>query len=282
MRKQGIQSKLIQSMEGFRFSNLAEVKYILKYITNRVNTPLIPDDIWEEAKRTTFEKYDGSQSIPYLKQCIKQFEQINRVKYRTDLWEFVFESNVEDFCDITNAEVVVSTIHKAKGREFDDVYMLITEPLHLTDDVLRRYYVGMTRAKQRLFIHTSSSIFDRLPVDQRRVDQYAYDMPDEMVLQLTHKDVNLGFFKTRKKEVLALRAGEQLHFDNNYLYSLTTNLPVVQLSQKMQADLLSWEEKGYMVSSSTIRFIVAWRPKDAPKEEKEHAVLLLDLCLTKK
>jgi len=60
------------------------------------------------------------------------------------------------------------------------------------------------------------------------------------------------------------------------------NMPVVQLSQKMQADLLSWEEKGYMVSSSTIRFIVAWRPKDAPKEEKEHAVLLLDLCLTKK
>ena len=107
-------------------------------------------------------------------------------------------------------------------------------------------------------------------------------MPEERVLQLSHKDVNLGVFKTRKKEVLALRAGEQLRFDNNYLYSLMTNLPVVQLSQKMQADLISWDKRGYTVSSSTIRFIVAWRPKDAPKEEKEHAVLLLDLCLTKK
>ena len=57
---------------------------------------------------------------------------------------------------------------------------------------------------------------------------------------------------------------------------------VVQLSQTMQADLISWDERGYKVSSSTIRFIVAWRPKDASKEEKEHAVLLLDLYLTKK
>ena len=31
--------------------------------------------------------------------------------------------------------------------------------------------------------------------------------------------------------------------------------------------------------ASTIRFIVAWRPKDVPKEEKEHAVLLADLTL---
>lgn len=147
---------------------------------------------------------------------------------------------------------------------------------------MRRYYVGMTRAKKRLFIHTSSTIFDRLPADQRRVDLHSYGMPDEIVLQLSHKDINLGFFKTRKKEILSLRAGEQLRFDNNYLYSLLTNRPVVQLSQKMQTELLSWDERGYKVSSSTIRFIVAWRPKDAPKEEKEHAVLLLDLCLTKK
>ena len=150
-----------------------------------------------------------------------------------------------------------------------------------TDEALRRYYVGMTRAKQRLFIHTSSAIFDRLPADQRTADQHPYGMPEEVVLQLSHKDVNLGFFKTRKKEVLSLRAGEQLRFYNNYLYSLKTNLSVAQLSQRMQNELLVWTEKGYEVTSASIRFIVAWRPKDAPKDEKEHAVLLVDLSLTK-
>lgn len=282
LRKHGLQSKLIQSMEGFRFWNMAEVRLFLKYIDSHTHTPLIADYVWEDAKRKTYEAYATSESLHYLKRCIELFEETNKAKYLTDFKEFVFESSVEDFCDLSGADVVVSTIHKSKGREFDDVYMLITDPLHPTDDVMRRYYVGMTRAKQRLFIHTSSAIFDRLPADQRRVDQHSYDMPEEIVLQLSHKDVNLGFFKTRKREVLSLRAGEHLRFDKNYLYSLMTNLPVVQLSQKMQADLISWDKRGYTVSSSTIRFIVAWRPKDAPKEEKEHAVLLLDLCLTKK
>lgn len=54
-----------------------------------------------------------------------------------------------------------------------------------------------------------------------------------------------------------------------------------QLSQKIQGELTLWNEKGYAVSDVTVRFVVAWRPKDAPKEEKEHAVLLVDLTLTK-
>lgn len=211
--------------------------------------------------------------------CIELFEETNKTRYLTDFKEFVFESSVEDFCDLSNADIVVSTVHKSKGREFDDVYMLVTEPHHLEDSVFRRYYVGMTRARMRLFVHTNSAIFDRLPTVRLTVDRHPYGMPDEIVLQLSHKDVNLRFFKTRKKEVLALRAGEHLRFADNYLYSLQTNNPVAQLSQKMQTGLQAWIEKGYEVSKATIRFIVAWRPKDAPKEEEEHAVLLLDLCL---
>lgn len=49
----------------------------------------------------------------------------------------------------------------------------------------------------------------------------------------------------------------------------------------MRADLLVWAEKGYNVVSASVRFIVAWRPKDAPKEEEDHAVLLIDLTLRK-
>ena len=282
LRKHGIQSKLIQSMDGFRFWNMAEVRLFLKYIDDKTPTPLIADNVWEEAKRKTYDAYCTSESLHYLKRCIELFEETNKKKYLTDFKEFVFESSVEDFCNLSGADVVVSTIHKAKGREFDDVYMLLSEPLHLTDEVLRRYYVGMTRARRRLFIHTCSALFDRLPADHRMVDQHHYEMPEEIVLQLSHKDVNLGFFKMRKKEILALRAGEQLRFDSNYLYSLRTGVPVAQLSKKMQADLGVWAEKEYEVSSSTIRFIVAWRPKDVPKREEEHAVLLVDLRLSKK
>lgn len=281
LRRHGLRSKLIQSMDGFRFWNMAEVRLFLKYIERDTHTPIITDEVWNEAKRKTFQAYATSSSLPYLKRCIELFEKINKAKYLTDFKELVFESTTEDFCDTSDADVVVSTIHKSKGCEFDDVYMLVSQPQHVTDSEMRRYYVGMTRARKRLFIYNNSTLFDRLPADIHQVDQTPYVFPDEVMLQLSHKDVNLGFFKSRKKEILSLRSGEKLCFANNLLYVPNNQQPVAQLSQKMQAELAQWALKGYLVSSATIRFIVAWKPKDAPKDEKEYAVLLLDLELKK-
>lgn len=281
LRRHGLRSKLIQSMDGFRFWNMAEVRLFLKYIERDTHTPIITDEVWNEAKRKTFQAYATSSSLPYLKRCIELFEKINKAKYLTDFKELVFESTTEDFCDTSDADVVVSTIHKSKGCEFDDVYMLVSQPQHVTDSEMRRYYVGMTRARKRLFIYTNSTLFDRLPADIHQVDQTPYVFPDEVMLQLSHKDVNLGFFKSRKKEILSLRSGEKLCFANNLLYVPNNQQPVAQLSQKMQAELAQWALKGYLVSSATIRFVVAWKPKDAPKDEKEYAVLLLDLELKK-
>lgn len=281
LRKHGLRSKLIQSMDGFRFWNMAEVRLFLKYIERDTHTPIVTDEVWNEAKRKTFQAYATSSSLPYLKRCIELFEKINKAKYLTDFKELVFESTTEDFCDTSDADVVVSTIHKSKGCEFDDVYMLVSQPQHVTDSEMRSYYVGMTRARKRLFIYTNSTLFDRLPADIHQVDQTPYVFPDEVMLQLSHKDVNLGFFKSRKKEILSLRSGDKLCFANNLLYVPNNQQPVAQLSQKMQAELAQWALKGYLVSSATIRFVVAWKPKDAPKDEKEHAVLLLDLELKK-
>ncbi len=281
LRKHGLNGKLIQSLEGFRFWNMAEVRLFLRYLEADTHTPLIADEVWDASKRKTFSKYADSSSLCYLQRCVQLFEETNKAKYLTDFKEYIFESSAEDFCDLQNADVVVSTIHKSKGMEFDDVYMLISEPLHLTDEVLRKYYVGITRAKQRLFIHANFSFFDHFNVSQRKMDNNIYEMPNEIVLQLSHKDVNLGYFKTRKKEVLALRAGQKLRFENNYLYDGKTTEPVCQLSQKIQGELSQWNEKNYFVSDASIRFIVAWRPKDAPKDEKEHAVLLVDLILNR-
>lgn len=281
LRRHGLRSKLIQSMDGFRFWNMAEVRLFLKYIERDTHTPIVTDEVWNEAKRKTFQAYATSSSLPYLKRCIELFEKINKAKYLTDFKELVFESTTEDFCDTSDADVVVSTIHKSKGCEFDDVYMLVSQPQHVTDSEMRSYYVGMTRARKRLFIYTNSTLFDRLPADIHQVDQTPYVFPDEVMLQLSHKDVNLGFFKSRKKEILSLRSGEKLCFVNNLLYVPNNQQPVAQLSQKMQAELAQWALKGYLVSSATIRFVVAWKPKDAPKDEKEYAVLLLDLELKK-
>ena len=280
LQKHGINSKLIQSMDGLRFWNMAEMRYFLRYINKRIKTPLITEELWEEAKHNTFSTYDRSLSLMYVKRCVEQFEQTNKTKYFSDFKEFLFESSVEDFCDVSGADVVVSTIHKAKGREFDDVYMLISDNYVKDAHLMRRYYVGITRAKNRLFIHTNGDCFNHLSVDRYLMDQRQYDMPEEIVLQLSHKDVNLGFFKEKKQEVLALRGGDSLTYDDFFLYSSLTDKPVAKLSSKMQGILSEWEQRGYKVKSASVRFVVAWKPKDAPKDEAETAVLLADLILS--
>lgn len=279
LRKHGINCKLIQSMEGLRFCNLAEMKYFLKCIDKQKNVPLIAEEIWEEAKQATFSMYESSQSLAYVKRCLELFEQTNKVKYRSDFKEFVFESSVEDFCDISRADVVISTIHKAKGREFDNVYMLVSDNYKKDDFLMRRYYVGVTRAKFRLSIHTNGDCFEGLTVDKYFVDRNEYAMPEEIVLQLSYKDVYLDFFKERKQEVLMLRSGDALFYKDSFLYDMN-NKPVARLSQKMRKTLSEWEERGYKVKSADVRFIVAWKPKDAPKDEPETAVLLADLSLS--
>ena len=280
LRKQGINSKLIQSMDGFHFWNLAEMRYFLKYIDQRVNIPLIPNEVWEAAKQATCSTYANSRSLPYVKHCVALFEQTNKAKYVSDFKEFVFESSIEDFCDIADAEVVVSTIHKAKGKEFDDVYMLISDNYSKTDQLMRRYYVGITRAKNRLFIHTNGNCFKHLSTDQYLIDQRQYALPEEIILQLSLKDVYLDFFKDLKREILSLRSGDPLKYKNSVLYN-SQNRAVAKLSANMQKTVSDWKEKGYEVKTASVHFIVAWKPKEATKDEPETAVLLADLVLNR-
>lgn len=279
LRKYGIRGKLIQSMDGFSFWNLAEIRYFLKCLNKGNKVPIIPQQLWDEAKLATFAMYAKSNSLCYVKRCIELFEQINKVKYYSDFREFIYESSVEDFCDISDADVVVSTIHKAKGREFDDVYMLLSDYYSKDDNLIRRFYVGMTRAKNRLFIHTNGKLFNNTNIDKFTIDSNTYSMPEEVVLQLSHKDVYLGFFKERKKEILSLRSGDPLNYKDTIFYNATTNTPIAKLSKNMQVVIEDWHNKGYNIKSASVRFVVAWKPKDAPKEETETAVVLIDVML---
>lgn len=281
LRRHGVKCKLIQSMDGLKFRNMAEMRYFMRCIDTRQDTgvPLVSDGHWEKAKQATFARYDGSTSLTYVRRCIQLFEETNKAKYITDFKEFVYESSVEDFCDAAESEVVISTIHKAKGREFDDVYMLISGQSYMTNELLRRYYVGITRARNRLFVHTNDILFAGLPAAVHKTDTQRYALPEEIVLQLSYKDVNLGYFVKLKHEVLSMRGGDRLSYDNSVLYNAKTGAAVAKLSKDMRSKVAEWNGKGYIVRYGRVRFVVAWKAKDAPKDTPETAVLLPDIVL---
>ena len=87
----------------------------------------------------------------------------------------------------------------------------------------------------------------------------------------------LDFFKGKKKQILHLRSGQPIYFDEGYL-RLSSSERVASLSNKSREELKEWAEKGYHVKSAKINFILAWKGKD---DTEETAVLLPELMLKK-
>ena len=281
--KNGIRAKLIQSIDGFRLYNLAEVRFFLRFIDKRLKSPSIPNDLWNQAKAELARVYSDSNCLENVMNMITDFEKTNTYgKYRTDLEEFVKESQFEDFYTDDRQTVFVSTVHKAKGREFDSVWLLLNHTVLHGDADKRRLYVGITRAKNELYIHCNNGIFDGFSVEgvTRVTDETQYPEPKEITLQLTHRDVVLDFFRDKKAVILMLRGGMQLSVSREFLYAVIDGhtVRVAKLSKARIAELDKLSAKGYRPCGGEVRFVVAWKGEG---DSEETAVLLPDLHFRK-
>lgn len=276
-------AKLIQSLNGFRLYNLLEVRAFLKIIDCNLSSPIISNEIWNNAKQKLFNNYRNSSCIDNIKRLITDFEETHTKKYRSDFEDFINESNYEDFYDNQEQGVIfVSTIHKSKGREFDNVYMMLKNSKGKNDKERRVLYVGMTRAKSNLYIHTNTSLFDEYRINgvSHFHDNKNYEEPAEIVLQTTHKDVVLGFFKTKKRLIFSLHSGMKLDFNEEYLTVKQDGkeVRVAKFSKAFMETLIRLKDKGYSPISAKIHFIVAWKGED---DTEETAIPLFDICLKK-
>lgn len=278
--KKGIDARLIQSDDNINLYNLAEFRAFIGLIS-KCDSPVVDDAYWNECKEAFKNRYQGSVILSKVLKIIETFEKENKIKYKNDFVSYVNESNFDDFETYENSQVVVSTIHKAKGREFENVFMLLDASYYSKDEEKRRVYVGLTRAKSNLFIHIVGDSFrwvkERLRV-KYSVDDKEYNEPSQMEIQLGFHDVFLGFFKNYKSQILALRSGNSLGFKSEYLTS--NGKSILKYSMAFQEKLASIISRGYSITKSEIRYILAWKDKDHP-EEDEIAVILPNLYLKK-
>lgn len=282
--KKGIRAKLIQSLDGFYLYNLAEVRFFLKRIDSELgSSPVIGNDLWNRAKKALAEVFSDSLCLENVLNMISEFEKVNTYsKYRTDLEEFIKESQFEDFYSDDRETIFVSTIHKSKGREFDSVYLLLNNASPKDDAERRKLYVGMTRAKENLFIHCNTGLFDRfyIPNVEKLTDETQYSEPEEICLQLTHKDVVLDYFKGKKESTLKLHSGMPLSLKDEYVSAELEGrtVRIAKLSKACVENLDHHMQKGYFPISASVRFVVAWKGKE---DEEETAVMLPKIRLKK-
>jgi ATP-dependent DNA helicase RecQ len=222
----------------------------------------------------------GTVVNPNLELClnmIKSFEEANpKLKYRSDLETFIKESRLEDFYVEYGETILVSTMHKAKGREFDNVFIMLDGYRLDSDEAVRVLYVAVTRAKQRLAIHYNGYYLNRIRAAgiEYIEDKGAYHPPTHLAVQLTHRDVWLDSFYSIRNIVEQMQSGDTLTVGDGCCLNAAGQV-VVKFSKKFVDSVEKMKQRGYHPVSASIRFIVHWKNDEAEDE----ALVILPLIV---
>lgn len=268
-----IKAKLIQNSDGFPLHELIEFRDFLEWIKKN-NEPIISINDWDSAVEKLKKKYQESTLLEICLRALDVYKNQNDRLYRNDFELFLMESKISDFERGSNNEVVVSTIHKAKGREFDRVYVMVKDLRINSEEERRVLYVAFTRAKNQLFVFHRGPFLEKY-APEKLLDNTKYPEPLEIICQLGHKDLFLDYFYGEasgegtelKKRIFSLCAGKLLRFRNGCLYdSSSSKNAIAVLSKDAKAKIAHLEDLGYVVKKVKIRYIVAWKNKERENE----------------
>jgi ATP-dependent DNA helicase RecQ len=279
--KNGYSAKLIQTNEGFNLYNLKELRYFTDLITSNSDAAVVSEEKWETAKAQLNQTFQQSNKLEWCKIIIRQFEAINRKrKYKSDWTSFLTESKFEDFVEISRETILVSTIHKAKGKEFDNVF-LVLENFNASDsECKRQLYVGITRAKTNLSIHYNGSYLRNIIANNLiySKDTFLYSKPEYISCLLSHKEVWLGYFDRVQEEIDNIMCGSRLILSAEGLAN-STGKTILKFSNKFKERVYDLNIKGYSLANANANFVVYWINQESNKEIK---IILPELTFIKK
>ncbi|MCM1103810.1 MAG: RecQ family ATP-dependent DNA helicase [Clostridium sp.] len=291
LRQQGYPARLIQSEETLRPWNLAELRFFVGQL-GQGREPVIDDARWEAARKQFEKTYAESALLESCMELLKQFaeERKDRSKYFGDLQEYLEEVQLGDFYTIRQHEICISTVHKAKGREFDRVYLILdklSEKPEEREQEMRKIYVGMTRAKKGLYVfHRGDCLYFANLVNGMRAQGIPYNFdgrwnPElgEIRLSLTQKDIWLDYSmdERRARQIACLRSGETLGWQEegdgekrrlffSRQYKGETYRIAAASRDFMNAKYEVQCQKGYEIRQVKVQYVVWRRSKDGEKE----------------
>jgi len=269
--KNNMHAKLIQSNEGFSLTQLTEIRFFLSQLNLAPDVFIIQDEMWEKAKRALARHYQRSDKLEICENLIRDFELTNpKKKYKSDFDVFIRESKLEDFYGNGSEIICVSTMHKAKGKEFDNVILMLDGFEPNTDESKRLLYVALTRAKHHLTIHHNTKMMATLRSVQNMeqyVDSATYEQPSEISMHLTHKDVWLDYFISNQYYINQLMSGDSLIISDDGCTN-TTGKQILKFSRSFIKEIEELKLKHYVLKSAGVNFVVYWQKEGTDEEVK--------------
>lgn len=268
--KNGIQAKLIQTNDSFNLYNLVEVRFLLNKLDMCPDVYTISDEVWDNAKRELTAVFRNSNKLEICLNIIKDFETTNPYKkYKSDLEVLIHESKLEDFYNHNGETIFVSTIHKAKGKEFDNVFLLLENINPASDETKRQLYVAMTRAKVNLNIHLNGNYLNHFLVENLElIDNFEhYSAPDKVAVHTTLKDVWLDYFNNKQYLISQLVSGDTLRINGDECLNVNGQ-SVLKFSKDFLKKIEEMKSKYYELKSVSVNFILYWLKEGASQEIK--------------
>ena len=147
LRKQNRRARLVQSLDGFHLTDLAEVRCFLNEIRQNAITPLISDDVWKNAKSILKEQYAGSDCLgqgiitEQTKERLKELEsEIARLEFDIE------QERQRSFIEITT-DKIIRFLKTALRPDYQDitarkvlVKYLIRDIIVYNDRIIVNYY----------------------------------------------------------------------------------------------------------------------------------------------
>ncbi len=271
LHKKGINARYLIDRPRFEVKNIDEVR-IFEWLLNKVakNSTTYSKQHFEEALEKSENIFKGSKNLPLLKRIVYGF--LNESENLSiSIWMEWLEELDLDALERDGAKVTVSTIHKSKGLEFDTVIMVAQKPIQ-NDQDLRLYYVGMTRAKNRLTIFYRGDKHFNISYEnliERNLQTEIEPDEDIVIMVMGLSDIHLGFDGAQNHNNLKIIAGNSLQFRKSkydIFQMYYQNNIVGQVSKRFQEKLNVLFAHGYEIKNIEVDFVVYWHDKDKGKD----------------
>ncbi|HOP31345.1 MAG TPA: RecQ family ATP-dependent DNA helicase, partial [Spirochaetota bacterium] len=281
LKQEGIPALQGSSEIDFRIKDLAEISFFTARLRETAHEMEIPADLWSGFRNEVINKYGNAKHIEEALAIIDRFRETYNHLFYSDWINYTLEMHINDFT-AAGSGITVSTIHRAKGREYDTVYLMAPDYDFTTDENLRLLYVAVTRAKRNLFIFSNSSFFESLADEDAVIvkDNVRYDEPVNISIHLNYKKVNLQFFKNDRviKTLESIHSGIPLQYKENDQTFYAGERHACLMSKSGRDELGSWLDRGFRVKEAEAEYVVNWYCKD---DKKTYPVVLPKVSLEK-
>ncbi|WP_298898195.1 RecQ family ATP-dependent DNA helicase [uncultured Psychroserpens sp.] len=292
LNEAGQKTKLITGLEGFSLDHLFELRTFTDDLKLKKNDAgIIFNNEWIEAKNKFKSEHNSSIHFDICLAIIEKFElNYDKQKQLVDWYEYIREIKMEDAINADADAIIIATMHKAKGKEFDHVYLLLEDYNFQNTESKRVLYVGCSRAKLSLQIHCNTSFFDNFNTDKLSITKFEGQtkQPYHFELILGHKDIYLASQKYYKTihNINTLKSGDQLindsvQFSDNVAIGLAKQDGgnVLLFSKHFMTNKHDvFVKDGYKLSNGSVEYLVYWYDSN---EDKEYKIVLPKLRFDK-